>query len=66
MVARSCISMFCDCLVTLQVGQGHLCLWCNERGKRFETREDVQRHMVSKGHCKLLHDGETLIEYDQW
>ena len=63
-----------------KVGQGHMCLWCNETGKRFETKEDVQRHMVSflpfieckcflkvdKGHCKLLHDGETLIEYDEW
>ena len=57
-----------------------MCLWCNESGKKFETKEDVQRHMVSrffynrmiclaqvgKGHCKLLHDGETLIEYDEW
>ena len=58
-----------------------MCLWCNESGKRFETKEDVQRHMVGlfspeiqiicaaqvgKGHCKLLHDGETLIEYDDW
>jgi len=49
-----------------KVGQGHMCLWCNERGKRFETKEDVQRHMVSKGHCKLRHDGETLIEFDDW
>ena len=23
-----------------------MCLWCNDRGKRFETKEDVQRHMV--------------------
>ena len=21
---------------------------------------------VSKGHCKLRHDGETLIEFDDW
>ena len=21
---------------------------------------------MDKGHCKLLHDGETLIEYDEW
>jgi len=49
-----------------KVGQGHMCLWCNESGKKFETKEDVQRHMVGKGHCKLLHDGETLIEYDEW
>ena len=49
-----------------KVGQGHMCLWCNAAGKRFETREDVQRHMVSKGHCKLLHTGEALVEYDEW
>jgi pre-60S factor REI1 len=49
-----------------KVGQGHMCLWCNEKGKRFETKDDVQRHMVSKGHCKLLHEGEALLEYDEW
>ena len=21
---------------------------------------------VSKGHCKVLHDGESLLEYDEW
>ena len=43
-----------------------MCLWCNEKGKRFTAVNDVQRHMLDKGHCKLLHDGETLIEYDDW
>ena len=27
---------------------------------------DVQRHMVDKGHCKMLHEAETLLEYDEW
>ena len=49
-----------------QVGQGHLCLWCGERGKRFSSREDVQRHMVDKGHCKMRHEAECLLEYDEW
>ena len=49
-----------------QVGQGHLCLWCGERGKRFSSREDVQRHMVDKGHCKMRHEAESLLEYDEW
>merc|ERR1712083_788205 len=22
--------------------------------------------MIDKGHCKMLHDGESLIEYDDW
>jgi len=49
-----------------KVGQGHMCLWCNEKGKSFIALSDVQRHMLDKGHCKLLHDGESLIEYDEW
>jgi len=49
-----------------KVGQGHMCLWCNEKGKSFATLLDVQKHMVDKGHCKVLHDGEALIEYDEW
>ena len=48
------------------MGQGHLCLWCGERGKRFSSREDVQRHMVDKGHCKMRHEAECLLEYDEW
>lgn len=46
-----------------KVGQGHMCLWCNEKGKSFQTAAAVQKHMVDKGHCRLKHEGETLIEY---
>jgi len=49
-----------------KVGQGFMCLWCNESGKSFHSVADVQKHMVDKGHCKLLHEGESLLEYDQW
>ena len=49
-----------------KIGQGHMCLWCNERGKRFTTVADVQRHMLDKGHCKMLHEAESLLEYDDW
>jgi len=49
-----------------KVGQGLMCLWCNERGKSFSSLVAVQRHMVDSGHCKLLHEGEALIEYDEW
>jgi len=49
-----------------KVGQGFMCLWCNEKGKAFHSLDDVQRHMADKGHCKLLHEGEALIEYDDW
>ena len=46
-----------------QVGQGHMCLWCN---KTFRTTEDVQKHMRSKGHCKMNIEGDALLEYDEW
>ena len=49
-----------------KVGQGHMCLWCNEKGKRFSSVQDVQRHMRDKGHCKIRHDAEALLEYDEW
>ena len=49
-----------------KVGQGHMCLWCDDRGKRFSSVQDVQRHMLDKGHCKLLHEGDSLLEYDEW
>jgi len=46
-----------------KVGQGHMCLWCN---KTFNSAADVQRHMIAKGHCKLLYDSETMHEYADW
>jgi len=49
-----------------KVGQGLLCLWCSEKGKRFNSLDAVQKHMVDKGHCKLLHEGDALVEYDEF
>ncbi|XP_071108701.1 cytoplasmic 60S subunit biogenesis factor ZNF622-like isoform X1 [Haliotis cracherodii] len=46
-----------------KIGVGHVCLWCNEKGKTFHTAQAVQRHMVDKGHCKMLHEGDVLFEY---
>lgn len=46
-----------------KVGIGHLCLWCNEKGKAFHSLQAVQKHMMDKGHCKMLHDGDVLFEY---
>ena len=47
----------------LKIAEGHMCLWCNETGKMFQSILAAQRHMVDKGHCKILHDGDTLIEF---
>jgi len=47
-----------------KVGQGMMCLWCSSR--QYKSVEAVQMHMIDKGHCKLLYEGETLIEYDEF
>ena len=46
-----------------QVGQGHMCLWCNEKARNFRTCSAVQKHMIDKGHCKLLHEGDAIVEF---
>ncbi|KAL5007591.1 hypothetical protein ScPMuIL_016397 [Solemya velum] len=46
-----------------KVGVGHLCLWCNEKGKTFHSPQSVQKHMLDKGHCKMLHEGDVVFEY---
>jgi pre-60S factor REI1 len=49
-----------------KVGVGNVCLWCNERGKSFNSTKAVQNHMLDKGHCKILHEGEVLAEYEEY
>ena len=46
-----------------KVGVGHVCLWCNEKGKSFYSTKSVQQHMQDKGHCKMLHEGDVILEY---
>jgi len=46
-----------------KVGCGYLCLWCNEKGKAFQAVEAAQAHMRDKGHTKMLHEGDALLEY---
>jgi len=46
-----------------KVGEGMMCLWCNEKGRSFYTVPSVQQHMQDKGHCKILHDDEAVFEY---
>ena len=46
-----------------KVGEGHVCLWCNEKGKAFHSTKSVQQHMMDKGHCKMMHDGDAVYEY---
>lgn len=46
-----------------KISCGKLCLWCNEKSKSFYSIKSVQQHMIDKGHCKMLHDGDALVEY---
>ena len=49
-----------------KVGEGHICLWCNEKSKAFLTVQAVQRHMLDKGHCKMLFEGDSVFEYSDY
>jgi pre-60S factor REI1 len=43
---------------------GRMCLWCNERSKRFRTVDAVRKHMVAKGHCKMAFaGGDSIAEF---
>ncbi|KAJ8683845.1 hypothetical protein QAD02_019637 [Eretmocerus hayati] len=45
---------------------GFMCLWCNDKGKAFRSAEAARTHMIDKGHCKMLHEGEALAEYAEF
>lgn len=40
---------------------GHVCLWCNGKGRTFQSTEAVQGHMVDKAHCRIAYEEE-----DEW
>lgn len=42
---------------------GYMCLWCNEKGKSFHSADAARKHMLDKGHCKMIHEGIALAEY---
>lgn len=46
-----------------KVGEGHMCLWCGERGRTFHSPQAVQKHMVDKGHCKIFFEKEAALEF---
>lgn len=54
------------CYLGEKISSGYMCLWCNDRGKTFLTKEAAQQHMIDKGHCKMLHEGEALLEYSDY
>ncbi|KAM0727363.1 Cytoplasmic 60S subunit biogenesis factor ZNF622 [Formica fusca] len=42
------------------------CIWCNDSGRQLQSIGAVRSHMVDKGHCMMLYEGETLLEYMQF
>ena len=49
-----------------KVGDGKVCLYCNEKGKNFYSVEAVQKHMIDKGHCKINYEGDAVLEYAEY
>ena len=45
------------------MGMGNVCLWCNEKGPAFYSLKAVRHHMKAKGHCKMLTEGDSALEY---
>ncbi|KAG7197341.1 hypothetical protein KM043_018452 [Ampulex compressa] len=44
----------------------YMCIWCNNSGKAFQSAEAARTHMIDKGHCKMLHEGDALAEYAEF
>ncbi|CAB0013950.1 unnamed protein product [Nesidiocoris tenuis] len=49
-----------------KVSRLYMCLWCNFSGREFQSLEAAQKHMRDKGHCKMLHEGAALAEYERF
>eukprot|EP00743_Colponemidia_sp_Colp-15_P002986 GILK01003229.1.p1 GENE.GILK01003229.1~~GILK01003229.1.p1 ORF type:complete len:440 (-),score=64.39 GILK01003229.1:96-1361(-) len=46
-----------------KVAAGHVCLYCNHRGRSLKSLEAVRAHMIDKSHCKLnMDDDEAEFE----
>ncbi|KAH9949613.1 C2H2 type zinc-finger-domain-containing protein [Amylocystis lapponica] len=41
-----------------KVAVGNVCIYCNGKGREFRTLDAVRKHMLDKGHCKILYDLE--------
>lgn len=46
-----------------KVGDGKICLLCNNHSKQFRLLSACQSHMLDKGHCMLDYEGEAILEY---
>ncbi|CAK9210466.1 unnamed protein product [Sphagnum troendelagicum] len=46
----------------LKVVRGFMCVYCDDRGKQFQSLEAVRKHMEGKSHCKLRYDDDGAVE----
>eukprot|EP01137_Pigoraptor_chileana_P002757 Opistho-2@42024 len=46
-----------------KVGTGNMCLYCNGKGRALRSVEAARKHMIDKGHCKMVYEGDAELEY---
>jgi pre-60S factor REI1 len=39
-----------------------MCVYCDDRGKQFQSLEAVRKHMEGKSHCKLHYGDDGAVE----
>ena len=50
--------------VNAKIHEGHLCTYCM---KHFGSGQATQKHMVDKGHCRILYqEGQDMDEYEEF
>lgn len=49
-----------------KVGDGKVCLKCNNHSKQFLTIRACQMHMTDKGHCMLDTENEAMLEFSDF
>ncbi|KAJ3299915.1 hypothetical protein HK104_006066 [Borealophlyctis nickersoniae] len=45
-----------------KVAIANVCLYCNGKGRAMHSLEAVRKHMVDKGHCKILYEDGAELE----
>jgi len=49
-----------------KVGDGKVCLKCNNHSRQFRSTRACQMHMTDKGHCMLDTEGDAMLEYSDF
>jgi len=49
-----------------KVGDGKVCLKCNNHSRQFQSTRACQMHMTDKGHCMLDAEGDAMLEYSDF